>query len=75
MSNRLFQSVIHQMKDAVDRTIGVIDESGSIIACSELGRIGEALGPSVSEAVFSTVGSVGSGDLLLIRASRVCRVC
>ncbi len=64
MSNRLFQSVIHQMKDAVDRTIGVIDESGSIIACSELGRIGEALGPSVSEAVFSTVGSVGSGDLL-----------
>ena len=64
MSNRLFQSVIHQMKDAVDRTIGVIDESGNIIACSELGRIGEALGPSVSEAVFSTVGNVSSGDLI-----------
>lgn len=25
MSNRLFQGVIHQMRDAVDRTIGVID--------------------------------------------------
>ena len=37
MSNRLFQSVIHQMKDAVGgRIIGVIDETGVIIACSEL---------------------------------------
>ena len=41
MSNRLFQSVIHQMKDAIDRVIGVIDENGSIIACSELVRVGE----------------------------------
>lgn len=41
MSNRLFQSVIHQMKDSIDRTIGIIDESSIIIACSELGKIGE----------------------------------
>ena len=31
MSNRLFQGVIHQMKDAVDRVIGVVDENGVII--------------------------------------------
>lgn len=41
MSNRLFQGVIHQMRDAIDRTIGVIDETSVVIACSELGRIGE----------------------------------
>ena len=41
MSNRLFQGVIHQMRDSIDRTIGVIDESSVIIACSELGKIGE----------------------------------
>ena len=41
MSNRLFQGVIHQMKDSIDRTIGVVDESSIIIACSELGKIGE----------------------------------
>ena len=41
MSNRLFQGVIHQMKDAIDRVIGVIDENGSIIACSELVHVGE----------------------------------
>lgn len=40
MSNRLFQGVVHQMRDTVDRTIGVIDNSSTIIACSELSRIG-----------------------------------
>ncbi len=43
MSNRLFQGVIHQMKDAVDRTFGVIDENFTVIACSELGKIGESV--------------------------------
>ena len=42
MSNRLFQTVLHQMKDAIGRTIGVIDENGIIIACSELSKIGES---------------------------------
>ncbi len=41
MANRLFQNVIYQMKTAVDRIIGVIDENGVVIACSELVRIGE----------------------------------
>ena len=41
MANRLFQNVIHQMKGAVDRVIGVVDEGGVVIACSELVRIGE----------------------------------
>ena len=31
MANRLFQGIIHQMTDTVDRTIGVIDENGVII--------------------------------------------
>ena len=44
MSSRLFQSFIHQMKDVIDKPFGVIDSTGTIIACSELGRIGESLG-------------------------------
>lgn len=43
MSNRLFQGVIHQMKDSVDRVFGVIDENSTIIACSELSKIGETV--------------------------------
>ena len=42
MSNRLFQTIIHQMKDVVNRTIGVIDENGIIIASSDLSKIGES---------------------------------
>lgn len=42
MSNRLFQGVIHQMREAIDRTIGVVDETSTIVACSDLGRIGDS---------------------------------
>ncbi len=41
MSNRLFQGIIYQMKDAVDRVIGVVDETGVVTCCSELVKIGE----------------------------------
>ena len=53
MSNRLFQGVIHQMRDAIDRTIGVVDETSSIIACSELGKIGDT-DPSITNDVLTT---------------------
>ena len=39
MSNRLFQGVVHQMRDTIDRVIGVIDETAAIIACSDLSKI------------------------------------
>ena len=51
MSNRLFQSMIHQMKGATDRIIGVLDENSSVVACSELSKIGEIM-PSVKEELF-----------------------
>lgn len=40
MSNRLFQGLIHQMRDAMDCIIGVVDSTATIIACSELSKIG-----------------------------------
>jgi carbohydrate diacid regulator len=43
MSSRVFQSVIVQMKEATDRSIGVVDEQGFVIACSELSMIGSHL--------------------------------
>ena len=54
MSNRLFQGIVHQMKDAIDRTIGVIDETSVVIACSELGKIGEVNESVNSETLSST---------------------
>ena len=41
MSSRVFQSVIIQMKEATDRMIGVIDNEGVVISCSDSSLIGE----------------------------------
>ena len=43
MSSRIFQNVIIQMKDAVDRPLGVVDEQGYVVAASELAMIGSRL--------------------------------
>lgn len=43
MSSRIFQNVIIQMKDAIDRTVGVVDEQGFVVASSELAMIGSRL--------------------------------
>jgi len=60
MSSRIFQSVIIQMKDATDRTIGVIDNQGFVVACSELSMIGsyleeiQAVPGEPTEQIFTT---------------------
>ncbi len=61
MSNRLFQTVINQMKSAIDRTIGVIDENGVIIACSELIKIGEIKQGVRDELTYTTDLVVSGG--------------
>lgn len=50
MSSRIFQSVVLQMKDCTDRSIGVIDSEGTVVACNELTSIGERW-PGTVEAV------------------------
>ena len=60
MSNRLFQGIIHQMRDAVDRVIGVIDDNGVIISCSELVKIGE-MRQGVREELAYTSDAITSG--------------
>ena len=39
MSNRLFQGIIHQMRDSIDRVIGVIDDTAHVVACSDLSKL------------------------------------
>ncbi len=44
MSNRIFQNVIVQLKDATDRILGVMDPEGIVISCSDIepwGRDGQ----------------------------------
>ena len=60
MSSRIFQSVILQLKDATERTLGVVDSQGFVVACSELALIGSYLDEvrdiagELQEQVFTT---------------------
>ncbi|MEA5050536.1 MAG: helix-turn-helix domain-containing protein [Oscillospiraceae bacterium] len=40
MSNKLFQGIVTQMKDVIDREVGVLDEGSSVCACSDQLKIG-----------------------------------
>ncbi len=53
MSSKLFQGLIYQMKEAVDRNVGVLDDKGVIIACSTLSRIGESNRDALDEVSYS----------------------
>ena len=64
MSGRIFQSVIIQMKDASDRTIGVADSQGFVVASSELSMIGSLL-----EDMQGMSGDIG--DQVFVTQERV----
>ena len=61
MSNSIFQNIIHQMKDVVGRTIGVVDENGIVVACSEVSKIGKSKQRIKEELIFSPEGVVYEG--------------
>lgn len=41
MSARVFQNIINQLKETVDRAILVLDDEGIVVACTDLTHIGE----------------------------------
>lgn len=53
MSGRLFQGVIQQMKDNINRTIGVIDENNNIVSCSDLSMMGTSTGEIIGDLFYS----------------------
>ncbi len=59
MSNKLYQSVIHQVESAIDRVCGVLDTDGNLIACSDYGVID-------SVALGITDVNVSSGDCFIL---------
>ena len=62
MSSRIYQSVIIQMKDATDRSIGVIDPESSVVASSNLSLIGTELKPvPLAAGEDADIVSIGEG--------------
>ena len=61
MSNRLFQGLIRQMGEAAEHTVGVIDETGTVIACSELSKVGENESAVVEDLAYTSEAVVIDG--------------
>jgi carbohydrate diacid regulator len=49
------------MTDVIERTFGVIDETGTVISCSELGKIGEVQSNAVAEVFAVTENKIIDG--------------
>ena len=62
MSNSVFQNVIVQMKDAVDRTFGVIDTEGCVISCTDVALLGERWPDAALKAAGAQNGTVTFGQ-------------
>ena len=67
MPNRIFQSVLLQMKEGTSRAVGVIDGEGTVVACSDPSLIGERWG-SVVERVNAAESGVVTGEGRTFRA-------
>jgi len=61
MSGRIFQNIVLQLKENTDRTVGVIDGEGIVIACSELSMIGQRWAEYVP-AINNAAGGIVSFD-------------
>lgn len=61
MSGRIFQNVVLQLKENTDRTVGVIDGEGIVIACSELSMIGQRWAEHVG-VVNGAAGAMVTSD-------------
>ena len=52
MSNKTFQNILNKYKSIIDREIGIIDENGNIIACTDAEKTGKIRGGICHEMKF-----------------------
>ncbi len=71
MSSRLFQSVVLQMKDCTDRTIGVLDDQANIIACTDLSLIGQSVGSNINDLMAMSDVNTVNGYTYRVVGSRI----
>ena len=62
MSNSVFQSVMLQLKDAADRTFGVVDTDGCVVSCTDTTLLGERWPESVLKLTGSGETTVTYGQ-------------
>ena len=61
MPNRIFQSVVQQLKESTGRTVGIIDGDGAVVACDDLSLVGMIWGNTVEPINAAEGGIVTMG--------------
>ena len=62
MSNSVFQSVIHQLKEVSERAVGVIDTDGCVVSCTDSSLLGERWPDAVLKITGSSEQTVTFGQ-------------
>ncbi len=52
MTTKIFQDMINQFSEPIGRTIGIINRSGTVIACSDAMRVGDVYEDAVEELIY-----------------------
>lgn len=64
MTNKIFQDMINQFSIPIGRTIGIIDRSGTVIACSDAMKVGDVYEDAVEELIYGQNCVKANGKVL-----------
>ncbi|MBO5213227.1 MAG: helix-turn-helix domain-containing protein [Clostridia bacterium] len=71
MAAKVYQELIQKTRDVTDRIIGVVDETRTVVACSDLSMIGESVETNVAEYFTMSDVAVINGYTYRVIGSRV----
>lgn len=64
MTNKIFQDMINQFAVPVGRTLGIINRSGTVIACSDAMKVGDVYEDAVEELIYGQDCVKANGKVL-----------
>ncbi len=70
MSTKMYQELIQKTKDVTDRIIGIVDETYTIVACSELSMMGQNIESNIAEFFVMSDVAVINGYTYRVIGSR-----
>lgn len=71
MSTKMYQELIQKMRDVTDRVIGLMDDTHTIVACSDLAMVGQSVEVNVTEYFSLSDVAVINGYTYRIIGSRI----
>ncbi|MEA4911639.1 MAG: helix-turn-helix domain-containing protein [Oscillospiraceae bacterium] len=72
MSNKIFQGIVSQMKDVIDREVGVLEESSSVSACSDQLKVGTVRAGIIEAAPADGILRADGYTYSFVGANRKC---